>query len=268
MRWPHESAITRRDEHLAHPQAVDLDRRRRQCRQLRARRRTPGSRCPVIRSVRAPLRTPARAQPSSAQGTGTGTGPALRSGPPPPPPQARAACAEPGQHRRAAGRLVRRIMTRDNRRAAARCPFTSGSSLLWYSTRATGIVALVLLTGTVMLGIVGTATGRLGALAAPGHRRPAQEPRPDLDRPRRRPCADHRPRPVRRDQPGRRVRAVQLAVPAALAEPGRGRLRPAARGHRHSPAPEPAEAPQLAAGAPARLRRLAGRAVARARYRY
>jgi methionine sulfoxide reductase heme-binding subunit len=36
-------------------------------------------------------------------------------------------------------------------------PFTSGSSLLWYSTRATGIVALVLLTGTVMLGIVGTA---------------------------------------------------------------------------------------------------------------
>jgi sulfoxide reductase heme-binding subunit YedZ len=36
-------------------------------------------------------------------------------------------------------------------------PFTSGSTLLWYSTRATGIVALVLLTGTVMLGIVGTA---------------------------------------------------------------------------------------------------------------
>jgi methionine sulfoxide reductase heme-binding subunit len=36
-------------------------------------------------------------------------------------------------------------------------PFTSGSSLLWYSTRATGIVALVLLTGTVMLGVIGTA---------------------------------------------------------------------------------------------------------------
>jgi len=36
-------------------------------------------------------------------------------------------------------------------------PFTSGSTLLWYSTRATGIVALVLLTGTVMLGVVGTA---------------------------------------------------------------------------------------------------------------
>ncbi len=36
-------------------------------------------------------------------------------------------------------------------------PFTSGSSLLWYSTRATGIISLVLLTGTVMLGIVGTA---------------------------------------------------------------------------------------------------------------
>ena len=36
-------------------------------------------------------------------------------------------------------------------------PFTSGSSLLWYSTRATGIVSLVLLTGTVMLGVTGTA---------------------------------------------------------------------------------------------------------------
>jgi methionine sulfoxide reductase heme-binding subunit len=36
-------------------------------------------------------------------------------------------------------------------------PFTTSSTLLWYSTRATGIVALVLLTGTVMLGVVGTA---------------------------------------------------------------------------------------------------------------
>jgi sulfoxide reductase heme-binding subunit YedZ len=36
-------------------------------------------------------------------------------------------------------------------------PFTSGSTLLWYATRATGIVSLVLLTGTVMLGITGTA---------------------------------------------------------------------------------------------------------------
>ena len=33
----------------------------------------------------------------------------------------------------------------------------SGSTLLWYATRATGIVSLVLLTGTVMLGVVGTA---------------------------------------------------------------------------------------------------------------
>jgi sulfoxide reductase heme-binding subunit YedZ len=36
-------------------------------------------------------------------------------------------------------------------------PVLSGSSLLWYTTRATGIVALVLLTATVMLGVVGTA---------------------------------------------------------------------------------------------------------------
>lgn len=36
-------------------------------------------------------------------------------------------------------------------------PVTSGSALLWYATRATGIVSLVLLTGTVMLGITGTA---------------------------------------------------------------------------------------------------------------
>jgi sulfoxide reductase heme-binding subunit YedZ len=34
-------------------------------------------------------------------------------------------------------------------------PITSGSTLLWYATRATGIVSLVLLTGTVMLGITG-----------------------------------------------------------------------------------------------------------------
>ncbi|HEX2321940.1 MAG TPA: ferric reductase-like transmembrane domain-containing protein [Streptosporangiaceae bacterium] len=36
-------------------------------------------------------------------------------------------------------------------------PITSGSTLLWYATRATGIVSLVLLTGTVMLGITGPA---------------------------------------------------------------------------------------------------------------
>ncbi|HEX9064620.1 MAG TPA: ferric reductase-like transmembrane domain-containing protein [Streptosporangiaceae bacterium] len=36
-------------------------------------------------------------------------------------------------------------------------PFTTGTTLLWYTTRATGIVALVLLTGTVMLGVLGTA---------------------------------------------------------------------------------------------------------------
>jgi methionine sulfoxide reductase heme-binding subunit len=33
----------------------------------------------------------------------------------------------------------------------------TGSTLLWYTTRATGIVSLVLLTGTVMLGVLGTA---------------------------------------------------------------------------------------------------------------
>lgn len=36
-------------------------------------------------------------------------------------------------------------------------PLTSGSTLLWYATRATGIVSLVLMTGTVMLGVIGTA---------------------------------------------------------------------------------------------------------------
>ena len=36
-------------------------------------------------------------------------------------------------------------------------PFTTGTSLLWYTTRATGIVSLVLLSGTVMLGVLGTA---------------------------------------------------------------------------------------------------------------
>ncbi len=36
-------------------------------------------------------------------------------------------------------------------------PLTSGSTVLWYATRATGIVSMVLLTGTVMLGVIGTA---------------------------------------------------------------------------------------------------------------
>jgi len=36
-------------------------------------------------------------------------------------------------------------------------PLTGGSALLWYGTRATGITSLVLLTGTVMLGVLGTA---------------------------------------------------------------------------------------------------------------
>src|ERR1022692_4384861 len=36
-------------------------------------------------------------------------------------------------------------------------PVVVGPSLLWYSTRATGVVALVLLTATVMLGVVGSA---------------------------------------------------------------------------------------------------------------
>ncbi len=36
-------------------------------------------------------------------------------------------------------------------------PFTTGTTLLWYTTRATGIVSLVLLSGTVMLGVLGTA---------------------------------------------------------------------------------------------------------------
>ena len=36
-------------------------------------------------------------------------------------------------------------------------PVIVGPSLLWYTTRATGVVALVLLTGTVVLGVIGTA---------------------------------------------------------------------------------------------------------------
>lgn len=36
-------------------------------------------------------------------------------------------------------------------------PYTTGTTLLWYTTRATGMVALVLLSGTVMLGVLGTA---------------------------------------------------------------------------------------------------------------
>ncbi|MDA8319203.1 MAG: ferric reductase-like transmembrane domain-containing protein [Actinomycetota bacterium] len=36
-------------------------------------------------------------------------------------------------------------------------PVVVGPSLLWYTTRATGVVALVLLTGTVLLGVVGSA---------------------------------------------------------------------------------------------------------------
>ncbi len=40
---------------------------------------------------------------------------------------------------------------------ALSAPLMGGSALLWYVTRATGIISLVLLTGTVMLGVLGTA---------------------------------------------------------------------------------------------------------------
>src|SRR5579875_1338549 len=110
--------------------------------------------------------------------------------------------------------------------------------------------------------------GRVAALAADRDREPAPEPRPDRRRAGRRPRRHHGPGPVRPDRAGVGVHTVQLAVPAAVAQPRHGGVRPAAGRAGDQPAPRPPQPPRLAGGAPAGLRLLAGRPLARARHRH
>src|SRR5215471_4126783 len=72
-----------------------------------------------------------------------------------------------------------------------------------------------------------------------------------------------RGRPVRVHPVGRGVHPVRLVVQGGLAEPGRGRARPAHRPGGDQPDQEPAGAPGLAMGPLGRLHLLAGRAASR-----
>src|SRR4029077_4942094 len=72
-----------------------------------------------------------------------------------------------------------------------------------------------------------------------------------------------RGRPIRLHPAGRGVHPVRLVLQGGLAEPGRGRARPAHRPGRDQPDPEPAPAPDLALGPLGRLHLLAGRPGAR-----
>ena len=105
----------------------------------------------------------------------------------------------------------------------------TATSPLWFATRATGLIALVLLTGTVVLGIVTSVPVRQPGLAPVRHGLAAPQPFPADDHVHRAARAHHDHRPVRLDQRGLRRGPVHLGIPADLARLRCGRLRLAAR---------------------------------------
>ena len=123
-----------------------------------------------------------------------------------------------------------------NRSQAHASAGTPMSEALWALGRGTGVVALVMFTVTIVLGIarpLGPVRRRAGPVrrqrGAP-HRRPHRH---DAGRrPRRVPLL----RPLRPAPAGRLGVPVPRRLPAALAGPGHARGRPARRGHRGQPA--------------------------------
>ena len=109
---------------------------------------------------------------------------------------------------------------------------------------------------------------RGAAMAADHDRRPAPSSVAAGRGVRRRACHDHRPRSLCADRLGRRRGPVHVQLPAAVARPRRGRFRPAPCRAGQQPAAGAARLPQLAGGALAVLRVLAGGALARAGHRH
>ena len=177
------------------------------------------------------------------------------------------AAATPGSRRGWCARPARSRRPAAGRRGGGGMIAAAGPSALWYLTRGTGLVALLLLTASVVLGIVQVQRWA-----------PAGSPRFVV-------VALHRAvsllvvallavhvltavldrfAPIRL---ARRRAAVRRRLPAALARPRRARLRPAARADGDEPAPAPARAARVARRALAGLRVLAGRAGARLGHR-
>ena len=145
--------------------------------------------------------------------------------------------------------------------------FTHGPAL-WYATRATGLVTLLLLTVTVLLGILTTgrfATGNWPRFLTVGLHRNLSLLTVVF-------VALHVATTVVEHLHGHLadggVRTVQLVLQDVLAGPGRGRARPAHRPGGDQPDQEPARGTRLARGPLGRLRLLAGRAGARTGRRY
>ena len=120
---------------------------------------------------------------------------------------------------------------------------------LWYATRATGLVTLLLLTASVLLGML--TAGRFAGASWPRfltlglHRNLSLLVAgvPGAAR------GHDRGRHLYVDPADRRVHPVRLVLQGGLAEPRRGRARPAPRPGGDQPDPEPARAPGLAPGA-------------------
>ena len=143
----------------------------------------------------------------------------------------------------------------------------SNAKALWYLTRGTGVVSLLLLTAVLVLGVLGVTRWRSERWPRFLVAGPAPQPDPVRDRVRRRPRGDDRRGRLRADPARRRGRPVHLGVPADLARARRARLRPPARPHPHEPAARAGRPAAVARRALARLRGVAARARARARHR-
>ncbi len=142
------------------------------------------------------------------------------------------------------------------------------SHALWFATRGSGVVSLLLLTAIVVLGVAGATRWRstrwprfvvaglhrnLTLLALVVHRAAR---------------AHDRARRLRADLDRQRDPSVHVAVPADLARSRRGRVRPPARADGHEPAARADRLRALARAALARVRVVADRARARARHRH
>ena len=126
---------------------------------------------------------------------------------------------------------------------------TSGPTTLWYLSRGTGVVSLLLLTAALVLGVAGSLRARPRVLLAGLHRsasaaRDRLRHRARADDGCRRLCADRR---EGRDPP------VPLSVPPGVARARNGRLRPPARARRDEPAAGTDRAARLARRPLARL---------------
>ena len=109
---------------------------------------------------------------------------------------------------------------------------------LWYATRATGLVTLLLLTASALLGIL--TAGRFASESWPRSLSPGPAPQhlaagPGVPGPA---CRHHGGRHLHLHPAGRRVRAIRRGLQGALAEPRGGRLRPAAGAGRDQPGPQ------------------------------